>query len=686
MSNRDEFTDSFHEMRNLMTPPPELVSRLEARLSSGSTDLAPALPGSTPSAKPVTARKPSRPKTRARRGVLLGASTAIVLAAAMVVGGLAGRTPSQWPTWPDPVVVSGGQGTMTKHPGADPAAYADVYAAVAAVQQVFVDKDSGGLATAPEAPTSAAQPPSYTSEAGTNIQVPGVDEGDLVKTDGSYIYIAKGRTVAVVAAQGAESRQVATIDTSGLAGSADIVTGPVIGMMLQGKTLVVLFHGFSNGASGWGSPQSTYLSLSASSLKVAFYDISNPELPRYLSQVSQSGSYVDSRLSDGVLYLVSTYSVDIEDADPSDPATFVPQVGDSAGLTPLDPGCITIPSDPNTAAYSVVTAVDVAARAVLGEQAVLGEADTIYMNAANLYLASGDYDNSAVTIPGYGGYIGTTTTIVRIGLNSGRLAVGQTAVLPGGLLNQFSLDEQDGYLRVVTTRNNGIGIWVPALWVLDSAMALTGVLPELVTNEQVQSVRFDGDVAYVVTFQRMDPLFAIDLSDPANPRVTSALKIPGFSSYLHVFGSGLLLGLGTNGDASGLTDGLKLSMFDVSDPLDVREVATLPIDADSTEVAIDHKAAFVDPDKGLIGFPTGTYSQTNGVRGYTWDYRMYQWTGTTFRELSTFTLGRSENGNTPTDTTIRAIEVSGDFYLLASDTVDSFDMAGYTQIAHLLLS
>ena len=727
MSDKEEFTEKFHEMRSRMTPPPELLSRLSASLEApeqgggtpgkSRTDVAAGpMPTRASSTKPDFARKPSRPsgaRKRSRIGLFSGGATALVLASVMLVSHVAGdtTTPGPWPTWPDPVVVSGGYGGShaPARLSVDVAEYEGVYQALVATSQSqeYAIRGLPGSVIPNGAPApmvdqgswASAEANDYTTGSGTNVQVAGIDEGDVVKTDGANLYVARGRTVAVVTAQGADSHQIATIEVAGLVGAGEIITGPVMDMMIQDKTLIVLFHGFSDDVPGWSALGGDYLSLQASSLKAAFYDISDPGHPRFLSQVSQSGTYVDSRLTDGMLYLVSRYSVYPEGADPLQPVTYVPAVDPGDGPITVDPGDITILPWADSASYSLVTAIDVASRTVTSEQAVLGGADTIYMSPTNLYLAStrwsyamlnpsssGQTTESRVTIPGFENYQDATTNLVRVALDSGRLTVGATAVVPGTLINQFALDEQDGYLRVVTTRAGDNWVQTPGLWVLSSSLNLVGSLPELATKEQVQSVRFDGDTGYVVTFERVDPLFAIDLSDPANPEVRSALKIPGFSSYLHPFGPGLLLGIGTDADTAGRGTGLKLSMFDVSDPYDVREVSTAHVDADSTDAAYDHKAAFVDLGNGLIGFPTMAYQDANGASQITWAYQIYQWTGTGFERQSTVTLFHSADGSFPGDTTTRAVLLSGTFYLLTSSTVDAYDLNAYSQIAHVALA
>lgn len=141
----------------------------------------------------------------------------------------------------------------------------------------------------------------------------------------------------------------------------------------------------------------------------------------------------------------------------------------------------------------------------------------------------------------------------------------------------------------------------------DENLDLIGKIDGLAKNEKVYSVRFSGDTAYFVTFRTVDPLFTVDLSDPANPVILSELKIPGFSNYLHPYSDGLLFGLGQDADErTGWTRGMKLSMFDVSDPHAVSEKHCLKLDSYSSEALYNHKAILVSAEKDLIGFPTET--------------------------------------------------------------------------------
>ena len=496
----------------------------------------------------------------------------------------------------------------------------------------------------------------------TNVQVAGIDEGDVVKTDGRYIYVAHGRQVAVIVASGAWSHQVATIDTSNLATAGDLATGPVVDMMIDGTTLIVLAHAFNAATSNWVRSNSQYMQLVATGLKAGFYDISDPTNPVLLSAVTQQGTYVTSRLSNDTLYLISRY-----DTGTSADTSHAPVMGQEATVVAM-PG---VTPTVNT----VVSAINTKARDVASQITVRGDAGTVYMSQNNLYLASQTWFDAG-DVP--------RTAIMRLALAGGTLRLAATGQVDGVLLDQFSLDESDGYLRVVLNVNtlvNNTWTFVASLSILDASLQVVGCVPQLVTDETVQSVRFDGSVAYVVTFRQRDPLFTIDLSDPRHPIVQSALKIPGFSTYLHPFGDGLLLGVGFDTDDQGMMTGnLKLTMFDVSDPFNVQELATLRFRADDSEAASDHHAVFVDEARGLIGVPSYTWGYT-----LTWEYDLFAWDGTSFTEKAVIPLDTGDQY--PGDGIFaRGVRVYDDFYIATSGGVTVVDLAGYHQLAQLRYS
>jgi uncharacterized secreted protein with C-terminal beta-propeller domain len=473
----------------------------------------------------------------------------------------------------------------------------------------------------------------------TNVQVKGVDEGDIVKTDGRYIYALSGNTLRILAAAGADTRVLFTKevgedyyktfeDEDGkYKGSEGRWRGPRE-LYVLGDRLAVVYN-----VSAWGE---SYLAEGGwryrdnSRTEVELYDVSDPASPKLAATVGQDGSFVSSRMTDGTLYLVSQYYVYDPDAD--DPITFVPGLYRDGEPEPVDSGCIWIPEHRSGSGYAVASAFSMEDGAARGNVSLLGGAATVYMNADDLYLARSEYvdeeseprTEAVYTVVDHSWK--QQTALTRISLAGGGLTVAASGSVDGALLNQFSMDAWGGCLRLVTTHDSYCyttwedkergfinTVWPEdgndrssnALYVLDENLCVVGSLTGLAEDERVYSVRFDGDVGYFVTFRQVDPLFAVDLSEPTSPKLLSALKIPGFSEYLHVWGEGRLLGLGMDADPeTGRTGSMKLSMFDTSDKTDVFEKHKLLLPGSWSEALYNHKAILVSREKNVVAFPT----------------------------------------------------------------------------------
>ncbi|MCW5952338.1 MAG: beta-propeller domain-containing protein [Propionibacteriaceae bacterium] len=500
-------------------------------------------------------------------------------------------------------------------PAAAPAGdYATLYAAVRKAadrwygigygggREVWLTDANQAAGSAPvPAPMAAADSAMETSGSyQTNTQVAGIDEGDLVKSDGKTLFVASGTDVALVAPQGAGTRVLARIDTTAgeagpdRSGDTYVVQGSVVDLMLHGSTLVVLVTEYAPRLDQLPNSTTTaYIPYDALQTKALLYDVSEPAHPAFLTSLGQSGAYLTSRLVDNLLYLVTEHVIpDSSGIEADDPATFVPLVSQGRQSVALDAAdCVILPN-PQGPRFAVASSIDLAKRARIDTESVLGGSETVYLNADNLYLGASDYDKAlskqarkAAGVSDLREVWGTRLT--RIALKNGELTVAGQGVIPGNLINQFALDEYDGHLRVAVTVSGETTKrgWLsqPALYVLDSDLKIVGSLPKLAKNESVQSVRFEGPIGYVVSFERIDPLFALDLRQPKDPKVMSALKIPGFSTYLHPWSDGRLLGLGMDADANGMTTGMKLSMFDTSDPFDVTEQVSLKVPFDQSE-------------------------------------------------------------------------------------------------------
>ncbi len=473
----------------------------------------------------------------------------------------------------------------------------------------------------------------------TNTQVEGVDEADIVKTDGRYIYALNLNGVTIFTADGANSVRVGFISADDMPTHSDNAQVNMTDMYLYGDRLIVIATECENiiyyndgvlGFDGYRYYESNTITT------VYVFDVADVSDAKLLSTLCQDGSYSDSRLVNGQLYVISSYSpVGIIEED--DIATYVPCTYDGNGNGDItdanDIYLMTSDGDTfNNESYTYITKLDIAAPQAFADNfAVLGYTNTVYCSTDNLILAHWQYHNETETVSEntekWRSYC--DTELYRISLDGSDLAIAASGVVSGELLNQFSLDEYNGYLRVVTTRDeycyttytsgetvaqtSESSISDNTLYVLDAGLNIVGSIKNVAQDERVYSVRFMGDVGYFVTFRQTDPLFSVDLSNPNNPTILGELKIPGFSQYLQAWGSDMLFGFGMAADENGSTECLKLSLFNVSDPSNVTEADCLKLtDYYWSEASYNHKAILVDYEKGLIGFPA-----ENGYALYT---------------------------------------------------------------------
>ncbi|SHJ81170.1 Secreted protein containing C-terminal beta-propeller domain [Tessaracoccus bendigoensis DSM 12906] len=664
--------DIFDEIADQLRPDPQVRARLFAELD----------------AEPAVAALPRRRS----RWAWVASVAAVALVAGLAV--LPSLAPKSKDLADPPTVLP----PSPSSPAADPGDYAEAYSAVqqalAAAPQhgtwnwAMRTPGSIGLQYAASEDT-AASAESATGTWATNSQVAGIDEGDVVKSDGHTIFASSGQEVVLVSADGAATTELARIDTT--AEETDptegTVQGPVVDLMLHGTSLVVMVTEYTPRLSSLPSSEPlTYVPYDASQTRALVYDVADPSQPRFVTTLGQSGSYVTSRLSGDLLYLVTGYTVaDRASVDRDDPATFVPSLFQDRQRSPVDATDLLIMPSPTGPSYTVVSSIDLVLDQRVDTQSVLGDTDVTYMSEENLFLASTDYETTPLARFAFDEATGLReasqeTQLVRVALDDGRLSVGAQGSVPGMPLNQFALDEHAGHLRVAVTMDGATtsGGWAtyPALFVLDDGLDVVGSLPQLAVNERIQSVRFDGPLAYVVTFRQVDPLFAIDLSIPAAPKVMSALKIPGFSTYLHPWSDGRLLGLGMDATDTGLVTGLKLSMFDTSDPFNVTEAATLKVPASDAEALRNHKAVFVDPERGLIGFAT-TDIGADGRASQR--YLLYRYDDTAgFKQLQALPVRQSSSGEV---TTARGLRIDGHLYVVSPAGLDGYLTGSLAKVA-----
>jgi len=221
----------------------------------------------------------------------------------------------------------------------------------------------------------------------------------------------------------------------------------------------------------------------------------------------------------------------------------------------------------------------------------------------------------------------TTTALYKFGLNQGGTTFKEQGEVPGTTLNQFAMDEANGYFRIATTTGQAMGTDATSknnVYVLDQSLKLTGKIEDIAPGEKIYSVRFIGDRGYLVTFKNVDPFFVLDLKNPAAPTILGALKIPGFSDYLQPYDENHIIGFGKetvelsqNGGSTAFYQGLKLAIFDVTDvshPVEMFKTNIGDRGTDS-EVLRNHKALLFDKEKGLLSLPVTLMEVKNPVGG-----------------------------------------------------------------------
>ncbi|MBE0451550.1 MAG: beta-propeller domain-containing protein [Clostridia bacterium] len=491
---------------------------------------------------------------------------------------------------------------------------------IADITPEYPDDKFIGLEPSPslEAPSEAPAIPTEKADrsndfSSTNEQVEGVNESDIVKTDGRFIYVALGKIVKIY-----DSNNGNPILTDEITLDVDKTTGQYVVLselyIAEGR-LVIL--GSRNGFDNWirPIPKPTLDAPDAlimprypnkSFTYLAVYDIDNNGKKSLIKEFEIEGSLLSSRKKDDTLYLVVNKYLNyyIMDGNVEIPTYKDSTLSNEYRTLPLD----RIMYHPGRPAqnYLIVAAIDIRNETIPSSiNAFLGSGNLVYMSNEALYVAANDYSS----------FFGSITNIAKFNVDGLKVGFAGGGMVDGSILNQFSMDEFDGNLRVATTN------WQMessnALYILDTNLNPIGKVAHLAPGERIFSVRFMGDKGYIVTFRQVDPLFVFDLSDPNAPKVIGELKVPGFSNYLHPINENVLLGIGQNVDEiTGIQSGIKLSTFDVSDGGKPREIANLVLgDSGSyAEVLNNHKALMLNPTRDMIAFDATLRKEISGYQ------------------------------------------------------------------------
>jgi inhibitor of cysteine peptidase len=459
----------------------------------------------------------------------------------------------------------------------------------------FFNERSGVYAPEPMTPNQysigAAESDSYST---TNIQVAGVDEADLVKNDGAYLYVTSNNYMSsqnyiyILKADPQDPRVISRIpleNNTYLAGiylSQDSSKLVVIGSEYQFYVLYDMPAGAKGMLYPYQSEVKTFLNV---------YDISDKVHPILADNFTLTGSYFNSRmigdyvytvvsqpaqiLANNVLPLPRIYAgTEVNDVSPSEV-----YYSDTANYTDVGDNYFT---------YTTFFGLNVKDSAQLTNMTILmGGASTMYVSPSNMY----------VTYPTWSD--GQYTSIYRVSIDTVHLYFRAKGTVAGSILNQYSMDEYDGYFRIATT--NWKDTTQNTVYVADMNLTTVGTLElkNAEIRETIMSARFIGNKAYIVTFEQKDPFFVLDMSNPTNPRVAGKLEIPGYSSYLHPYDENHIIGLGTENNS------IKLSLFDVTNVDNPTEMAKYTIQGDYSysNALYDPKAFLFDKPKQLLVIP-----------------------------------------------------------------------------------
>ena len=515
---------------------------------------------------------------------------------------------------------------------------------------------------------------SANSYSGTNNQVDGVEEGDLVKTDGDYIYMITGGELVIVDTLPAVDIHVV---------SRTPVEGQPTELFLHGDRVAVA-------STEWGAyPYEIGIGLAPAwdtgpmfmppyrgQVTFSVFDVADRQAPGLVQETRLEGSLIATRAVDEQLFAVVRNDLwipppiyEAEDLPPSEvdpdgkpappdgaspiylygyrgPWAQVQYTYETADeyvqrlrAAPLDdilpgysvesasgeqlagllddPAAIYLPPDSLSEDLLTVARIDLSADepAEPVTTSVQGSGGHVYASRDSLYVAG----RPAMTWRWAPDVAWDSSRIYKFDLTRAEIPLAATGVVAGTLNNQFSMDERDGLFRIATTTNSFGLRSSNSLFVLQQdgdELVSKGALTNLAVSERIYSVRYVDDLAYMVTFRQIDPLFVIDLSDPTKPTVAGELKVPGFSSYLHPAGESRLIGVGRDADETGRTRGLKLSLFGVADPtqpqeLDVMLLGTGNSWGSSSEALWDHHAFAYFPTQQVLTLPVRDWADTS---------------------------------------------------------------------------
>lgn len=513
----------------------------------------------------------------------------------------------------------------------------------------------------------------------TNLQMEGVDESDIAKIDGSYIYTVEDKYIVITDIRDGKLEEVTRFLPKDC-GAAD----RVMEIYVDGDQLILVVQGYETSlgeSSKAGSDKENsdkessdeeiavsdasedsafcYKMNGKSTTQIQVYSIVDRRNPEFEGRLIQDGYYNTSRKIGDVVYLFTQYHMtsDVVGYVEKEYTSVIPKVNGEK----VAAGEIYLPESSGESGI-LVSSLDVnKPDKVLDSKLVISGYAQTYISKDALYLYEEDYDGAMIT------------NIAKFALDEGRISGVAATAVRGYVRDTFAINASDGHLRVLTT-DYSTEDEVNALYILDENLKLTGQLTGIAPGEEIYAARFMGNTGYFVTYRNTDPLFTVDLSDPAKPEIIGELKVTGFSEYLHFWDDTHLLGIGYESDEkTGNIENIKISMFNIENPGEVIEEAKLVLkDVDYSEALYDYKSVIISKDKNLIGLVCEDYSGS----GIKQTYQIYSYENGAFKkqaEIPGINGANYEN--------VRGMYSGNVFYLWIYDNITSYDMTdGFKKI------
>ncbi|UCC58885.1 MAG: beta-propeller domain-containing protein [Candidatus Bathyarchaeum sp.] len=502
--------------------------------------------------------------------------------------------------------------------------------------------DFGAFSTQDSAPPTSAETFGGSEYSTTNVQVAGVDEADIVKNDGEYLYIISGSDIYILKAYPPNQAEVLSKIELNETYDAQLYLNENK-LVVLGSRSPFLQYGFAEIRTEglWINP-----SVYNEEIFLRVYDITNRADPVLSRTVTMNGTLSGSRMIGDYVYAVVRQLATQPSSNGTGVEAVLPIISGNHTQEVLATEIRYIDTPDVFYYMTTIVAVDVMddTEEPTYEPFLTGYTTTMYVSLNNMYLV---VPNTTVWILGGNGEEPREETMIfRIKLDQEKIVAMAEGNVTGNVLNQFSMDEHNGFFRIATTTNEwwGDGVSKNHLFIMNMSLNIVGKLEDLAPGETIYSTRFMGDRGYIVTFRKIDPLFVIDLTEPTDPTVLGQLEVTGYSDYLHPYDENHLIGIGKETEASEEGDfawyqGVKISLFDVSDVSNPVEVVKYEIGDRGTDSPIlyDHKALLFDKNRNLLVIPVSVaeINQSDYPEGVPdWAHGQIVWQGAYVFDIS----------------------------------------------------